>query len=121
MYIEKDIVYSEPGSCLRYQNKIGYQFCGDFDVIEEPIDFDQYTIKQNVVYFHNGLIAFTLHSDWTYSDYKRHIIKTRYSNDDQIAIILNKDDSDDDLLKYNRMMEWRKFSAFLAKRLINLK
>lgn len=120
MYIEKDTVYSEPGCCLRYQNRIGYHFPADYEVVEEKIDFDKFTIKNNIVHYHNGLLVFLLNPEWNYDDYKRHIIKLRYSNDDQIAIMLNKDDSDDDLLKYNRMMEWRRFASFLAKRLINL-
>ena len=43
------------------------------------------------------------------------LIKIRYSNDDQIAILLNKDSSEEDLLKYNKMQEWRDWASILAK------
>lgn len=62
MYIEKDTVYSEPGCCLRYQNQIGYHFPANYEVVEEEIDFDKFTIKNNVAYYHNGLLVFLLNS-----------------------------------------------------------
>jgi hypothetical protein len=42
----------------------------------------------------------------------------RYSNDDQIAIILNKDESEKDKISYNRMQMWRRFADDLAIRTV---
>ena len=57
----------------------------------------------------------------SYAEWKTKIIKWRYSNDDQIAILINKDDSEEDIIKYNRMQEWREYAAKLARKIINLK
>ena len=43
------------------------------------------------------------------------MIKLRYSNDDQLALILNKDNSEEDTELYNKMQEWREWSGTFAK------
>ena len=48
------------------------------------------------------------------------MIKKQYSNDDQIAIMLNAQLSEEDKMYYDKMQEWRKFSGHIAK-LINEK
>lgn len=48
------------------------------------------------------------------------MIKKQYSNDDQIAIMLNAQLSEEDKMYYDKMQEWRKFSGYVAK-LINEK
>ena len=52
------------------------------------------------------------------SDYvtvKTEMIKKQNSNDDQIAIMLNAQLSEEDKLYYNKMQEWREFSGHIAK------
>jgi hypothetical protein len=82
------------------------------------LSFDDIYIEGNFVYFNNKKFIQYVDPKWTYSDYKRSIITSRYSNDDQIAIILNKEDSDLDRIKYDRMMKWREFASLLAKKII---
>jgi hypothetical protein len=84
------------------------------------LSLDDIYIEGSFVYFNNKKFIQYVDPKWTYSDYKRSIITSRYSNDDQIAIILNKEDSDLDLIKYNRMMKWREFASVLANKIINL-
>ena len=48
------------------------------------------------------------------------MIKKQYSNDDQIAIILNAQLSEEDKMYYDKMQELREFSGYIAK-LINEK
>ena len=43
------------------------------------------------------------------------MIKKRYSNDDQIAIMLNAQLSEEDKIYYDKMQEWREFSGYIAK------
>ena len=43
------------------------------------------------------------------------MIKLRYSNDDQLALMLNKDNSEEDKMYYDKMQEWREFSGHIAK------
>lgn len=47
----------------------------------------------------------------TYAYIKTFIIKLRYSNDDQIAIILNNDEA-----KMAKMQEWREYASYIAKK-----
>ena len=46
---------------------------------------------------------------------KKYLVNTLFSNDDQIAIILNKDNSDDDMKIYNLMQDWREYFSKLIK------
>ena len=50
-----------------------------------------------------------------YATVKTEMIKKRYSNDDQIAIMLNAQLSEEDKMYYNKMQEWREFSGYIAK------
>jgi hypothetical protein len=55
----------------------------------------------------------------SYADAKKFVISKLYSNDDQIAIILNKDDSDEDGLVYQKMQEWREWASIVAHKIMN--
>ena len=46
---------------------------------------------------------------------KKTLVNKIFSNDDQIAIILNKDNSDDDMKIYNLMQDWREYFSKLIK------
>ena len=119
MYTDKNITYSDAGKYLVYKNQIGFQFPASDDIMEKDIDLDDLYIKGNTAYYNSCTLAQNIIKNGTYGDYKSAIIKKRYSNDDQIAIMLNKDDSEDDLLRYDKMMEWREFAAELAKRILS--
>lgn len=121
MYIDKNIVYSDAGKYLVYNNQVGFQFSGENEVEEYDLILDDIHIRGNMAYYNNDLLAQHIIKNGDYGDYKRDIIKKRYSNDDQIAIILNKDDSEEDAIRYERMMEWRVFASEFAKRIHELK
>lgn len=120
MYIDKNIIYAEPGKYLIHKNKVAFQLPASGGVAERQLNIDDLHIKNNLVYYNNDLFVHRWHKNWKYADYKREIIKKRYSNDDQIAIILNKDDSEEDLLRFERMMSWRTFAAMLANKIVEL-
>lgn len=119
MYTDKNITYSDAGKYLICKNQIGFQFPSSEDIMEYDVNLDDLYIKGNTAYYNRGTLAQNIIKNGSYGDYKSAIIKKRYSNDDQIAIILNRDDSDEDLMRYNRMMQWREFAAELAKRIIS--
>lgn len=120
MYIYKNVAYAEPGRYLIHKNKVAFQFPASGGIVEHVLNTDDLHIKNSIVLYNNDLFAHVVHKNYKYADYKREIIKMRYSNDDQIAIILNKDDSEEDLQRYNRMMEWRKFASLMANKIMNL-
>lgn len=119
MYTDKNITYSDAGKYLIYKNQIGFQFPTSEDIMEYDVNLDDLYIKGNTAYYNRGTLAQNIIKNGSYGDYKSAIIKKRYSNDDQIAIILNRDDSDEDLMRYERMMQWRGFAAELSKRIIS--
>ena len=54
------------------------------------------------------------------ADYKKAIIQKKYNNDDQIAIMLNKDSGEEvDLMAYRKMQEWREWSSLVARKIIS--
>lgn len=117
MYIKEDTIYADVYKYLKHKTKriIALQIKGnpeDWDELDmtDPIQvkFDNKMIK-----WENGLLA-CIPETMTYEGIKTKIIKSRYSNDDQIAIILNKDKSDSDMLDYQRMQDWRDFAQKIA-------
>lgn len=53
-----------------------------------------------------------------YADVKTAVIKSRYSDDDQIALVLNRDKSPEKELLYQKMQLWRDFAADIAKAVV---
>ena len=121
MYIDKNIAYAEPGKYLVYKNQVAFQLPVTGGISEHVLIINDLRIENNIAYYNKGLCAQKINPKWKYADYKREIIKKRYSNDDQIALMLNKDDSEEDLLRYKRMMQWREFASTLANEIINKK
>ena len=118
MYKIKNIVYADAGKILKSANYQGYQCKGNLE------DFEELTVDLNTGHRENGLIIFDnavmLVKDLDYVGWKTHIVKIRYSNDDQIAIILNKDSSEEDLLRFNKMQEWREYASELAHKILEI-
>ena len=55
--------------------------------------------------YNNGLFGVRIAKNTSYGDLKSMLVKIRYSNDDQIAIIINKDNSEEGNLKFQQMQE----------------
>lgn len=108
MYILKDKLFSDAGKVLaagaaRY-------FVTDAskkdDVTEIPLDPDTMTKRAGMLWI-NDIPICAARTGQGYSAYKTQFVNARYSNDDQIAIILNAGDSDEDRLRMEKMQEWR--------------
>ena len=75
----------------------------------------------SIVLWSEDKLAQRIFKNGAYADYKKAIIQKKYSNDDQIAIMLNKDSGDEaDLLAYDKMQEWRGWASIVAKRIIEI-
>lgn len=106
------MVYSEAGYILVGVNKKGYQFEGKpSDFTEEKINLDNMEIQGEFAMYGNGIIQY-IGSNPDYDKLKTDMVKRRYSNDDQIAIMLNNDEDD-----MRRMQEWRDWSAKVSKKI----
>lgn len=119
MYQIKNKIYADAGYKLKHENKIAFNFENvDLkDVVEIPITFDNMRVEGNFIIYgtNRDYISCIEYGDW-----KKKLINKQFTNDDQIAIILNKDDSDDDLMLFNKMQEWREWSGVLAKKIVSV-
>lgn len=114
MFKIKDTVYADAGFILLGSNKRCYQFKGEVSEFKENrITLDDMRIEGNLVYY--GDVVQALPKVVDYPTLKADMVKKRYSVDDQIAIILNADNSEEDRLRYTKMQEWRDWSAKVAK------
>lgn len=120
MFQYKNIVYADPGKYLIGNHKVGYQFPGELSEFEEK-DVDMKVTKKGDRYiYNNGLFGVRIAKEISYGDLKSMLIKIRYSNDDQIAIIINRDDSEEDNSRFQQMQEWRLWCSSLAKEIIKV-
>lgn len=112
MYKIRNKVYSEAGYILVGENRKGYQFDGELsDFTEEQLSLDDMVINGEFVTY-GGIIQY-IGENPTYDTLKRDMVKRRYSNDDQIAIMLN---GDEDALA--KMQAWREWSGTVSRKIM---
>ena len=123
MYKIRNRVYAESGKILKGSSQIGYSLNGELsDFTEIDITLDDMRIENGrYLVYSNGLIIERYDPNLTYEQLKSKIVKRLFSNDDQIAIMLNKDESENDLMIYNKMQEYRNWASVLAKKILSLK
>ncbi len=118
MFTKGNKVYADAGKYLVSKDRrtIALNITGSIDDYDEeeinsPLDIE---IKDGLIYYQNRkLICSPEIMD--YAGIKTKMIKLRYSNDDQLALMLNKDNSEEDTELYNKMQEWRAWSGTFAK------
>ena len=114
MYQIRNKVYSEPGYLLIGTNKKGYQFEGELsDFTEEKITLDDMRVDGEYA-FYSGIVQY-IGVNPDYTKLKTDMVKRRYSNDDQIAIMLN-----DDAEAMQKMQEWRDWSSQVSTKIMEL-
>lgn len=124
MFTKNNIVYSEAGKILVSKTKIGYEMpVSEENIREIDINLDDMKLTGNdkLLSYSGGKVIQKYHKDFSYADWKTEIIKWRYSNDSQIAIILNKDNSEEDMIEFNKMQEWRNWASRLANKILTIK
>lgn len=119
MFKKGNRVYADTYKYLRHKerNFIAFSYIGNEDEFEE-VEMEQpmnLRIDENSVFWENGKLCYSFRV-LDYVTMKTSIIKSRYSNDDQLALMLNKDDSEDDSIFYNKMQEWREWAGWFAKK-----
>lgn len=121
MYKIRDTVYADAGNLLIGKNKRGYRFLGELNEFsEEPIFIDDMKIEGDFLIYSNGRIRELYTPGMTYEQLKAKYIKRLFSNDDQIAIMLNKDRSEEDAKIYNKMQDWRNWCGTLVKKILTI-
>lgn len=125
MYKKGNVVYADAYKYLVHKSKgiIAFALSGDESEFEEKEFPTPIKIIDEGGGFYSIQDAPKVKFYFSKNDYatvKTEMIKKRYSNDDQIAIMLNTQLSEEDKVYYNKMQEWREFSGHIAK-LINEK
>ena len=121
MYKIRNKVYPEAGYILVGKSKIGYTFQGEIEEFtEQPITIDDMKVEGNFLLYSNGSILERNYPNLTYEEQKARIVKRLFSNDDQIAIMLNKGCSEQDDLVFEKMQEYRDWAGMLAKKIVSL-
>lgn len=119
MFKIKDTVYADAGYILHGITKKGYQFKGETsEFIEKKISLDNMRVNNNLVFY--GEIVQKLPEKIDYPTLKADMVKKRYSIDDQVAIMLNIENSKEDKLRYTKMQEWREWSEKVAKKILEV-
>jgi hypothetical protein len=123
MFQKGNKVYAEVGNYLRHKTKrmIGLTIVGNIEDFEEiplnkPLDI---VVENGMFYFNNRMFACKPET-MDYTGIKTKLITSRYSNNDQMALILNHGKSDEDTELFDKMQEWRDWCGLLAKKIINL-
>ena len=120
MYIKNNVVYADAGNILISKTAIGYSLIADMaNIQEQQINLQDMKLEGEFLKYSNGLVV-QRYKNLDYAGWKANIIKWRYTIDDQMAIILNKDESAETLLEYNRMQEWRDWAGALANKILSI-
>lgn len=119
MYTIKNKTYADAGYVLKYNNKITFSLedVDQNDILETKINLENMQKVGNFVVY-GELRDYISCSE--YKDWKKKWVNKQFTNDDQIAIILNKDNSEEDLLLFNKMQEWREWSGTIAKKIVSV-
>ena len=117
MFTKGNIVYADAYKYLCHKTKkvVALSVQGDGADYEElpmnsPLDVET---DGRMIFWNNRRFA-VRPGKLTGSAVKASVIKSRYSNDEQIAIMLNRERSEKDALLYGKMQEWREFAAEIA-------
>lgn len=120
MYQIKNKIYADAGYILKYKNKVGFSFkdVDQKDVLETKINLENIQKIGKFVVYSDGLKDYISCTD--YGDWKKKWVNKQFTNDDQIAIMLNKDSSEEDLLLFDKMQEWREWCGTIAKKITSI-
>lgn len=121
MYVKDNTLYADPYSYLKLRNAPVVAMAmpltetseDDYEEIpfSSPLDV---CVDGNTVYWGKRLFLVRVKS-LKYADIKTAVIKSRYSDDDQMALLLNRDKGPDRELLYQKMQQWRSFAADIAR------
>ena len=118
MYVKGNTEYADAYKYLKHKerNIVALSIKGNPDDYEE-VSMDmplEVKVNGNMISWNKGMFMKNV-SGLSYEGIKSTIIKSRYSYDDQIAIMLNKDESEEKRMYFDKMQQWREFAAGLTK------
>ena len=122
MYKIGNKTYADAGYHLKIGGSVAYFFEDNGQEIQEvKTDLEDMHATDSIILWSANKIAQKIIKNGDYGDYKKAIVQKKYSNDDQIAIILNKDNGlEEDLFAYQKMQEWREWASTVAKKIVEV-
>lgn len=118
MFTISNKTYASAGNLLKKDRWIGFSCKTSDGITEIPIVTDDIELKNNMFIWNNGKNVLPVISNGTYGEYKKELINKIFSNDDQIALILNKDFDKNSHIAFEEMQNWREyFSNFVKTKL----
>ena len=118
MFVKGQKIFADAGHYLQHKTRSVYALSVKGraeDYVERelnsPLDIE---ISGGMVFYQDRKLAL-IPDRMDYASIKTRIVKSLYSNDDQLAIILNRDNSDDDAMLYDKMQEWREWASQTAQ------
>lgn len=118
MFIKGNMVYADAYKYLKHktENQIALKAIGketDFEELSmnSPLDVKS---EGNLILWNDRKFA-CIPQTFDKDGVKTAIVKCHYNNDDQIAIMLNKEDGEEGAMYYQKMQEWRAFASYIAK------
>lgn len=115
MYKKDGVVYADAYKYLKHKTEsvIGFAVPGEAEDFEEAeVDMGTLKVDDDTVTL-NDMLKIGI-SEWNHKGIKLKIVASRYSNDDQIAIMLNGDEE-----AMQRMQKWREFADEVAQRTLS--
>ena len=119
MFTISNKTYASAGNLLKKDRWMGFSCKTSDGIIEIPIVTDDIKIKNGMFIWNNGKNQFPVIPNGTYGEYKKGLINKIFSNDDQIALILNKDFDKDSSIAFEEMQKWREYFSVFVKTKIN--
>lgn len=118
MFVKGNTVYADAYKYLRHKTRriVALSFKGsadDFDEVDMTLPIEV-KIDGDMIFWQNKLLA-ARPEKMEYASIKEKIIKSRYTYDEQLAIMLNNGKSENDNMLYNKMQEWRDFATTIAR------
>ena len=122
MYKIGNKTYADAGYHLKRGASIAYFFEDNEQEIQEvKTGIEDMHATDSIILWSKNKIAQRIIKNGNYGDYKKAIVQKKYSNDDQIAIMLNKDSGlEEDLFAYQKMQEWREWASTVAKKIMEI-
>ena len=118
MIIYKDKIYAKPGYYLQ-NNKGECNYSLPYSEDDEYTEIES-DIMESPLPGYYKIFPRYLYKVKDNANIKGDLIRFLWSNDEQIAIMLNKDRSEEDLAMYNFMQEYRTYFSKLAKQIKEL-
>lgn len=123
MFQNGNRIYAEVGNYLKHKDLriIGLMIVGNIEDYEEhPLNNPLDIVVEKDKFFINNRMFMCVPKTMDYAGIKTKLITSRYTNDDQMAIILNNGKSEKDTEIYNKMQEWRDWSGVIAEQVVNM-